>query len=290
MSAAFDNRLITLTIAVNGETIATYDQNFYIIATGMTYTNGNFGECALRIDNISQQVRDQLVTATSQWGNLNRTPASITLSVGRESYGTFQIFNGNAIASNPTQPPDIGLMIRSLTKANLFGYPNAFTASPMASLKDICQNVAQSIGATLDFQATTNPLIGNYRFTGAQAKQVKKLNDLGINAYFDQASDTLVVTDYNAARELPVIQVNSDTGMIGVPEVTEIGVRARMLITNEIKIGSPVEIKSKINPASNGTYILQRLGFEIASRDVPFYWILDCQYNNFGAQTQGSGS
>ena len=285
MGNAFDDRLITLTISLDGKTIATYDQSFYIIATGMAYTNGNFGECALRIDNISQKVRDQLVTATSQWNNLKRAPAFITLSVGRESYGTFQIFSGNAIASNPSQPPDIGLTIRSLTQASLLGYPNAFAAPAMSSVKSICQNVAQSSGLALDFQAKNNPNIGNYHFTGAVGKQLQKLQDLGVSAYVDQGSNTLVVTDYLSPREGGTIQVNSETGMIGVPEVTEVGVRVKMLITNQIKIGSQVQVTSKINPAANGIYILNKLGFEIASRDTPFYWILDTVYGSLGAQT-----
>ena len=275
---AFDDRLITLTISLNNEVIATYDQSFYLIASGRSYTNGICGECSLRLDNISKKVRDQLVTATSQFGNPNRTPAIITLSVGRQSYGTFQIFNGSAIASNPTQPPDIGFSIRSLSAQNLFGIPNAFVAPAMATVQSICQQVANAAGLTLDYQASSNPSIGNYRFTGAIGKQIQKLQALGVSAYIPSNSTTLVVTDYLAPRKLPTLQVNSSTGLIGVPQVSEVGVTAKVLITSEIQLGSPVQLTSALNPAANGLYVLNNLGFEIASRDIPFYWILNMSY------------
>ena len=276
MTFAFDDRLVTLQIDIEGQSF-TFDQSYYMIATGQAYTNGNFGECALRIDNIAKTTRDFLVTKTSQW-NLNRTNADISLSVGRASYGTFQIFNGNAIASNPTQPPDIGLTIRSLSKAALLGYPNAFTAPSMATLKTVCEQVAQSAGLTLDFQATTNPNIGNYRFTGAVGKQIQKLNELGVSAYISQSSNVLVVTDYLKPRNLPPVQINAQNGMIGVPEVTEVGVRVKMLINNQVQIGAPAQVTSVANPAANGTFIINKLGYEIASRDTPFYWVLDLTY------------
>lgn len=275
---AFDDRLVTLTISLNDQVIATYDQNFYIIATGRSYTNGLGGELSLRIDNISKTVRDQLVTATSQFRNPKKTVATVSLSVGRESYGTFQIFIGVAIACNPTQPPDIGLTIRSLSSQQLWGIPNSFTAPSMASVQSICQQVANAAGLTLDYQATTNPSIGNYRFTGAVGKQIQKLNALGVSAYIPSNSNTLVVTDYLAPRNLPTVQINSSTGLIGVPQVSEVGVTCRVLITNEIQLGAPIQLTSTLNPAANGMYILNNLGYEIASRDTPYYWLLNMSY------------
>jgi len=273
MTNAFDDRLVSLEIDVDGQKIK-YDQNYYIIAQGTRFTNGNFGECNLRIDNISKKTRDYLVGRTSQWAK-NRTTANIFLNVGRASYGTFQMFAGQAIAGSPTQPPDIGLVLRSLSQAALFGYANAFAAPQNATVKDICGQIAQTAGIELDFQAKNNPNIGNYHFTGALAKQIKSLNDLGVSAYIDPSGSTLVVTDINTPRKLPTIEVNAETGMIGVPEITEVGVRVIMLIKNEIKIGSPVKLTSVVNPSVNGNYYIYKLGFQIASRDIPFYWIMD---------------
>ena len=150
----------------------------------------------------------------------------------------------------------------------------------MATVQSICQQVANAAGLTLDYQASSNPSIGNYRFTGAIGKQIQKLQALGVSAYIPSNSTTLVVTDYLAPRKLPTLQVNSSTGLIGVPQVSEVGVTAKVLITSEIQLGSPVQLTSALNPAANGLYVLNNLGFEIASRDIPFYWILNMSYQD----------
>ena len=276
MSNAFDNRLVSLLVTVDNESL-TYNQDFAILATGTKYTNGNFADFIIRIDNIDKVTRNFLITKTSPW-NPQRTNANVTLSVGRESYGTFQMATGNAIACNPTQPPDVGLILKSQAFAASMGFVGAFSAPPLSPLKDICQQVANNLGIPLDYQASQNPVIGNYHFTGAVLNQVKKLNELApINAFIDNSSNTLVILDNGVGRATTLIQVNSDTGMIGVPEITEIGVRARMLINNEVKVGDQIQITSTMNPAANGIYYIAKLGFEVASRDTPFYWIIDAR-------------
>jgi len=275
---AFDNRLVALSITIAGETV-TYDQSYYILATGTKYVNGNFAEGTVRIDNISKKTRDLIINKTSQW-NPNFQPASITLSVGRQSSGSFVLFSGDAIASNPTQPPDIALILRSLSFSGVFAIPNAFSAAPTTNIQAIAQQVADSLGLTLKFQSTSTRQIANYNFTGAAGKQIAKLAQLGIWAYQD--GDSLIVTDpYGARTDVETIDIDTNNGLIGVPEVTEIGARARVLITREINIGTKVNLTSKINPAVNGAYTVIKLMFEIASRDTPFYWILEMQPNPY---------
>ena len=276
MTNAYDNRLVNLEIKVDDKTFS-YDQNFAIFATGSKYTNGNFADFIIRIDNISKIDRNFLVTKTSPWSP-QRTNAVVSLSVGRESYGTFQMATGNAIACNPTQPPDIGLILKSQAFAASMGFVGAFSSPPTASLKSICQQVADNLGIPLDYQATQNPIIGNYHFTGALPNQVKKLNQLAnINAFIDNSSNNLVVLDNGKGRTTSLVQVNSSTGMVGVPEITEIGVRCKMLINNEVKVGDQIQLTSEINPAANGKYYIAKLGFEVATRDTPFYWLLDAR-------------
>ena len=280
MSAAFDDRLFDLQISLDGEVIANYDQSFYIIATGTRYTNGNFGECALQIDNISKTIRDYIITKTTPWAK-SRQNAQIVLSVGRESYGTFVLFSGDMIGANVTQPPDIGLIFRAATGAATIGYANAIAASPSATFLSICQQVAANISAAsplpvvLDFQSQFgNKIIGNYQFTGGVTNQVNKLMELeDVTAYIENGK--LVVRDIGVPRQDVPIQINSQTGMIGVPQITELGVRVKMLIKNNVILGSPVTVTSVLNPMANGNFYVIKLAFEVASRDTPFYWIMD---------------
>lgn len=271
MVAAFDNRLLKLDVALDGQTVS-YEQDFYIYASGTKYTNGNIGEAIIRIDNISKVTRNLLITKTSPWVQ-PRKYVNITLSAGREGGGLFVLFQGQAFACNPTQPPDIGLIFKSLTQSFMLGNIGAFGAQNITSLKLISQKVADDIGVTLDFQATEKN-VENYSFNGAALKQVQKLNQIGgVSAFVDNGK--LIVLNSQTPRKSAKVLVNSNTGMIGVPEITEVGVRVRMLISNEIKVGDPVTIKSEINPAASGDYYIFKLAFEVASWEPPFYWIMD---------------
>lgn len=268
MTEAFDDRLMKLKVEFDGKTIE-YDQGYYIAAYGTKFTNGTLGECVLRLDNIDKQTRDLLVTKTSPWV-IPRKYVNITLSVGRKSYGTFALFEGQAQACNPTQPPDIGLIFKSFASSFLLGNIGTLTAPPFSSLEKICQQIAEANGLTLDYQAGDRT-IGNFSYTGALALLIKKINELGgVWAYQD--GKTLVVTKSNRARSSRAIEINAKTGMIGIPSVNETGVSVKMLITNELRVGDLVNVKSEINPAANGDYIVYKLSYEVASRDTPFYW------------------
>lgn len=48
-----------------------------------------------------------------------------------------------------------------------------------------------------------------------------------------------------------------------------------MLFDNQTVLGGGINITSKLNPAANGAYTVFKLGFELASRDTPFYYIAE---------------
>ncbi len=63
--------------------------------------------------------------------------------------------------------------------------------------------------------------------------------------------------------------------MIGIPEFTEQGIKVKFLLDNRTTLGGGIQIESKIYPATNGNYVIYKLGFEITNRDKPFYWIAE---------------
>lgn len=271
MTLAFDDRLMELGISVDGESYI-YDQSFYIAAFGTKYTNGNLGECAIKIDNIAKSTRDMLINKTSPLV-IPRKLATISLKLGRKSTGLFTVFEGQATASNPTQPPDVGLVIRSLATSYYLGsiVSNVFPTTALISV--IAKKIADDLGLALEFRATDRPIV-NFTFTGAAAKQIKKLNEIGgIEAHADTGK--LIVRDINQPRSDTATLVSSETGMVGVPQINEYGVEVTMLINRELRIGEKIEVKSAINTAANGTYTIYKLAFEASSWETPFYWKIE---------------
>lgn len=268
-----DQRIVNVTIQLNSGT-KTYTQPMMIKVSGTKYANALQNEAEITIANIDKQTQDFLLTETSPY-NLNRTPKTVTVTAGRQSYGTSVIYVGNIVTSRVTQPPDIGIVLKCLTGNFFKSTIISRNQAGQTSFKQIARGIAQDMDLLLNFQATDKN-VSNYNFAGATLKQVDLLNNFGnVNAFID--NNTLYVK--NAAVPLTgVVKVlNAQTGMIGIPEFTEWGIKVKFLIDNQTTIGGGLQVTSQIYPAINGLYVIYKLGFDIATRDTPFYYIAEAR-------------
>lgn len=275
MAQQLDPRIIVVTLTVSGRTkiyTASGSSPLQISATGTKYANALQNEAQVTLSNLDKATQDFILSETTPF-NLNTQAKTITVSAGRDSYGTAQIYTGNIVSSSVTQPPDIGIILKCMTgnflKTNVLTNNQASTTT----LKQIGQQVAQSLNMGYQFEATDKN-IGNYNFAGSALKQVDSLNALGgINAFVDD--NTLIMKNALIPLSGTIRILNADSGMIGIPEFTEQGLRVTYLLDNKTKIGGGLKIESQIYPAINGNYVIYKLGFNITSRDTPFYYIAE---------------
>lgn len=265
---SLDERIVKLSIEVNG-VIKTYSSPLNIIANGTKYGNALQNEAEITISNLDKATQDYIVTETSPY-NLNKTPKMVTLEAGRVSYGTSVIFRGNIVSVTITQPPDIGIVLKCLTGNFAKGNVISRNQPGTTTYKQIATAVAQDLNVMLNFQASDKN-VSNYAYAGGALQQVQVLNGIGnYNAFID--NDTLIVKDalipLNGTNRI----LSAETGMIGIPEFTEQGIKVKMLMDNQTTLGSQLTIESVQYPAANGQFIIYKLGFEIASRDTPFYY------------------
>ena len=296
MGNAYDNRLMNVQLTIGDQTI-TYDQEYYMIATGTRYSGSNFGECTIQLDNISKTDRDFIIAKTTLW-SLKQTLVEVVVNVGRESYGTFQLFAGTVVSANITQPPDIGLILNCANGAANLGRAGGFSAAPSSTFLAICQQVANHISAanpsapptTLDFQSTQgSKSINNYNFSGPVTNQIEKLSQLAnVAVWLDPSSGALKVRDTGVPDKIAPIPINTQTGMVGVPQITDLGLSVRLLMANDITLYAPVVMTSTVNALANGNFFVNKSQFEVASRDTPFYWILDLRPVVLGAPIPAS--
>lgn len=265
-----DPRIVRVGIQIG--TQIKYYEGLNIEASGTKYANPNQDDCELKISNLDRTTRDYILTQTSPF-NKTKLRKQLILEAGRKSYGTTLIFKGDIITSQISQPPDITLTMKAMTGNYLKGSIIGRRQPARASLKNISSKVAQDLGATLDYQAD-DKTIGNYSFSGAALKQVDKLGEAGgVNAFLD--GDVLTVKNYNVPLKGKIRTLDLESGMIGIPEFTERGLKVTFLIDKVTRIGSGLQVTSKLNPAVNGIYTIYKLGFNIASRDKPFYYIAE---------------
>jgi len=268
--AELDPRLLRISIEINGQ-LKSYE-GLAMSASGTKYANANQNECDVKISNLDQATRDYLLTETSPF-NKNKTKKVLLVEAGRVSTGYSLVFAGDITSAVGAQPPDITMTLKAATGDFAKGEIIARSQPGITPLRNIAARVAQDLGLVLDFQAKPKQ-ISNYSFTGSAVKQVEQLGNMGrVNAFIDDRA--LVVKDYNVALERRVRVLNLDTGMIGIPEFTEQGLKVKMLFDNQTALGGGLEVTSKLNPAANGTYTVYKLQFELASRDTPWYYIAE---------------
>lgn len=267
-----DPRIVRVGVEINGQ-LKTYD-DLAISASGSKFANALQNEAEIRVSNLSKADREYLLTETSPF-NQNRTPKRIVLDAGRRSIGASRVFVGDIFSCLPSQPPDIVLTFKSSTgqfqKGNILSRSQAGTAS----LSTIAKQVAGDLGLTLRFEATDKN-IANYAFAGGALKQVDRLGEAGgVNAYVDD--NMLIVKNYHVALSGEARVLSEASGMIGIPEITEQGVKVKYLFDTKTRLGGALTIDSKLNPAASGTYVIFKLNFELTNRDTPFYWIAEAK-------------
>ena len=270
-----DDRLIEISFLIKGQLVTFKD--LYILANGTKYANANQNECEVQIANLDTDTRNYLITATSPF-NPKNTPVTFYLSAGRESTGVSQIYIGNIASSEISQPPDLKLTLKTLTGHDQRVKITVMTQPGSAKLSDIAKQTAANLSLKSNFQATDKN-ISNYSYSGGALDQVSALGNTGaIDAYIDD--DTLVVKDSNLPVRGEIINLSEETGMIGIPELIEQGIKVTYLLDNKTQLGSLINLKSILNPGINGQYVIYKLGFNIANREKPFYWIAEAKFRS----------
>lgn len=265
-----DPRLVRLSIEINGQ-LKVYE-NMEIRASGMKYANPLQNEASISIANLSKADADYLMTECSPF-NKNRTSKKIILEAGRVSYGLSKIYEGNIGVVEPTQPPDIVLKFKCQEGQFLKGKLISHAQGGSVPLSTIAKGVANNLGMELVYQAKEKN-ISNYQFTGGALKEVDKLGSLGgVDAFVSDGR--LYVKDVNVPLTGQVRVLDEMSGMVGIPQVTEQGIKATMLLDNKTTIGGALDVTSKIYPTVSGMYSIFKLGFDISYRDDPFYWIAE---------------
>jgi hypothetical protein len=284
----FDPRVVSISIEAGPE-IYTYkteskvgaagqvlsSNGLYMTATGTKFANSLQNECTIVIANLKQSTCNLILTEASPM-NPNRVPKRVIVNAGRNSSGLALLYSGEILAATISQPPDRMLTIRCLTMN--FGKGDIIINESPGSilLSTLSKQVADSLKISLNFQAKDRQ-ISSYSYTGSATKQVDRINSMGnVSAYVD--NNVLVVKDYAAVIKNQQIRlVSSEFGLIGIPELNEFGVKFTMFLDNHTTLGSLIRLKSKLNPAANGDYLVYKLSFSISTRDKPFYWIVEAQ-------------
>lgn len=185
------------------------------------------------------------------------------------------IIDGSIIGAIPTVPPNIWINCDVIN-----GYERKLEVKSVSikaemNLEELSKAVADQIGLKLDFrikkQSYLKRKMKNLSKTGSLETLLSKIMEMyqynpkediyGYPvAYID--NETLVV-DYSNFGQVDikeenrtVYDVNKNTGMVGLPELSDAGTVASIttLLRPEIKAGNVINLSSEMIPSANGYY------------------------------------
>ena len=263
----FDDRLIKVIFTYGDTQVEIDGTQANIYARGMRYADATQNECAVTISNLRRETRDRLATQLTPF-NYDQARKSVKIFAGRKSTGWFLLYAGDITRAMSSQPPDIDLEVQSIA---LYWYRLNYLAQAQnvaTKLSTVVNSVGLSLGTLVRFEADDRT-IENYSYSGSVAGQIDHINGLGLVDLYED-NGVLVCKERGASR--PVTHVlSSDSGMVGQPMVTEFGIAATMMLAPQLVLGGKIDLESRNNPFLDGEYTIYQLGFEVASRDVPFY-------------------
>ena len=282
MEPELDPRLIRLSFEIDGQR-RTYGGNpeesgnneLAISVQGTKFSNPIQGECTVQITNLKKEIRDFLLTEGSPYMNQNRNQREIRVEAGRVSTGLTLLYVGGIFRTAVSQPPDQTVTIQCKTKQfeKTRIVTNSFSGN--VPLSRIAQQVATDLDAELEFRAMDR-MVANYSFSGSSTKQVNKLDEfIGIAAFVDD--DALVVVDQPRETAAQARLLTPDTGLVGIPQPTEQGVKVSMMYDQQTINGGLINLQSGRYPTYNGLYQIYKLSYQLTNRDTPFYLIAECR-------------
>lgn len=246
------------------------------------YAHGSGGEADISIANLAMPDINFLTTSMSPFYARDQRK-KIAIYAGYDN-DVNKIFEGCVCSAQPNKRGgDIWLDI----KAN----KNIFNACTMSSktviadkkpmkIKELCSKVAEWAKLALDWKSKSTKTVDAFSFTGSISDAIRKINDLNI-VYAFEDEDFLRAIDKNPMGNL-VREFSEDSGMIGIPRLTQLGVDIRALMDSNIKIGERVGLKSSLIPSANGQYWVFAITYVGGLRDTEFYMDLCCRRNNYG--------
>lgn len=245
-------------------------------------------ECEVSIANLSREDVEYLTTYTSPYIDQSKKK-KINIFAGYESSGVGMIFSGDIYSALPEGMPDTWLKIKA--KTNYFEQQNIITYSQnSATTQELAANIAEQLGYELSWQSKSQKIIDAFNFNGAKAKLLNKLNQFdNFRAFID--NNILYVIDKddeppqqteqpksytgqggsNRKEAGTVKIINGDTGLIGLPQPDEYGVKIKILIDPSVALGDWFKLESERLPIINAFYQVYEMTFDFATREPQYY-------------------
>lgn len=228
-------------------------------------------EAQVSISNLPQEDIQFLTTYSSPYMK-PKTKKLIRIYAGYEKTGWGQIFSGDIEEAIPADMPDTWLNIKAKSLFYANRTPLSFGVSNVTS-KDLAQSIAKELGLNFEWQATSKKTFDQFQHTGSKTELIRQYNKLDeVTMYEDNGVLRVVDKVQNKpSSDKGVKLINKDTGMIGMPEPDQYGVKVQCLLDASLNLSKWIKVETVKLPTINGYYQIYDLDFDFANREQTFY-------------------
>jgi hypothetical protein len=268
----FDPRILTLELEFDGNSVV-YEGPMDISITGSKTVTAMQNSATVTISNLTKENRDYILSNCNQNLASNFRVRRARIMAGRESFGVWKVFQGDIVAASVSQPPDIKLTLKCLTNAVDRSQWWAFSNTSGKTVRQLVEETAavMNLSYRIDQAVDAAKVIPHFTFNGPAAAMIIRLSELAnLRVYCDD--DTIVVTNWDSGLSNTIVEVNKDSGMIGIPEFTEYGIRVRTFADRNIVLGGAIRLMSEMIPVMNGDYVITRIDYSLTTRAQDFYY------------------
>lgn len=170
------------------------------------------------------------------------------------------LFNGNIVNALPNLTnQDYNIELKAINAIS-----NSQNSSPIsiknASLKSVCQRIANELNLILKYDDSIVKNLGDYSYFGTAFAQILNLRSYYPNEINIFINDNfLVVQKQSFLEKGKIILINSKTGLIGTPVPTSTGCKIKTLLNPSLQVGNIIKLESKKIPQLNGLYKILEL-------------------------------
>ena len=215
---------------------------------------GGVSYADLRLYNLSDETR----------GPLLRRGTAIVLVAGYEDNKDV-IFTGKIEnAFRDGNPPNVFLHVLCATgtQPNITKDPIQISLGKPAKTIDIIKQCASSMGYPINIDKGADSVFADYLDGYSSIGNPHEImHSLAYDRKFNWliSDDKVIIVPANSFRQGAPHKISWETGMVGVPEVSEKGVDVSVRLNPKIKIGSQVDIESKRSTFSFGSLYYENI-------------------------------
>lgn len=239
----------------------------------MCYAFG--GQAQISIANLTMEDITYLTTFLSPFLSSEKRK-QVAISAGYEGE-VKELFCGDVWTALPSKSGgDIWLDIKAIK--------SFFNSSTMGSrtitgekipAQEVCKRVAAWSGLKFEWLSKSKKTLDSFAYTGSITDAIRKISEIDDIVAFEEDGALKVIDKKPQPKGMRLI--SEQTGMIGMPKISHFGVEVKTLLDNTVKLGTSIQLESKLVPAASGQYWVYGVTHRGSLREQEFYSTFKCR-------------